>query len=420
MAHQAQALPWQATADHFKFSYKNLGYHDRTNLYPCFKPGQGKQLQRFAKVFARLMDSASAKERKKYPETLTPPKEDEVFIPDSTVKRIATTVKWYKTIWPEDKLSDVERKLPYWRDSFEALIRVQPRREIRQTMDLLRTLIMYGEMLPLLRLATHPDIRLPTMDPYPTGSFEDFGWTDIKNSALIAYVCLNMFFTKPELYNPASRSQKLAEMEEKLGLVYTEEMFDYRNTSSYQKMLTRVTLTRVNSDFGVCALPHRQFFGIDKDMVTTQYANQSLGVGPPAQLLNAKYRSWYVPIASDVSTVYSILYTLVPAQVAFQILNSADYKAKRTTPVPHDPLHADNAKVLKGYLAYCWNVLVRIDMLVKAGGKWIDWEYEVTEVIYHLWGVAHPKMMSLAFSESQHGRGAEDEIDPYRTRMRFV
>jgi hypothetical protein len=423
MAHQAHVLPWQTIADHFKFVYKHKTYHKRTNLYPCFKPGQGKQLQHFARVFARHVNDASTQERKQYPEELLPPEHEEVFIPDSTVKRIAKTVKWYKTIWPGDKLSKAERILPYWLDSFEAIRTTWPLHEVRQSMDLFKTLILYGELEPLLRLAVHPRVRLPALDPYPIGSSADFGWTDIKNSALIAYICLNMFVVKPELYDPTSRTQKLGEMKQKFGLAYSEEMFDYRNTSSYQKLLTHVTYTRWDIDFGVCALPHRHFFGIDKDMITTPYGSQlvrdRIGMGPPSQLFDARYRSWYVPTASDVSKVLYLLQMRVPTELALEIMDFADYTAKRRTPVLNDPLHAENAEELKKYLAYCWKLLVRVDMLIKASGQWVDWEYEVTEVINDLWGVAHPRM-SVTYTTLRYSGRTEGEIDPHRIRRSFI
>ena len=442
MAHQAHALPWQTIADHFKFVYKKRAHHGRTNLYPCFKPGQGNQLQHFARVFARLMDDASAQERKKYPDELVPPEEDEIFISDRTVKRVAKSIKWYKRgcskhtaachtvgsckighLQETLPLSEEERKLPYWRDNFEAVRQDETRHDPRQSVELLKTLLLYDEMEPLLRLAVHPKICLPIHYAYLENDLESW-CTDIKNSALIAYIGLNMFVVKPELHDPTTRSLALAEMKKKYRLAYTPEMFDYRNTSSYQSILTRVTYTSRPHDYGVCALPHREFFGIEKDMITTspysRLLQDRLGQVPPSQLLDARYRSWYVPTASDVSTVLSILQTRVPTELALEILEYADYTAKRRIPVAHDPLHADNAEELKKYLNYCWKVLVRIDMLAKADGRWIDWEYEVTDIIYSLWGVQGSKKMSTTVTEWDYAGRQYGEIDLGRVRRTFI
>jgi hypothetical protein len=443
MAHQAHALPWQTIADHFKFVYKKRAYYGRTNLYPCFKRDQGSQLQHFARVFARLMDHASAQEREKYPEELIPPEEEEIFIPDHTTKRIEKTIKWYKRgcskhtaachsvglcrtgyLEGTPPLSEEERKLPYWRDSFETVQEEWPRYDLRQSVELLKTLLLYNEMEPLLRLVAHPSIRLPmSYARLEYGEVESW-CTDIRHSALTAYIGLNMFVVKPELYDPATRLLTLAEMKKKYRLAYTPEMFDYRNTSAYQNMLTRLTYTSRPHDHSVCPLPHREFFGIEKDMITTSPYSRLLqdrvGQVPPSQLLDARYRLWYVPTASDVSTVLSIVQTRVPAELALEILEHADYTAKRRIPVPNDPLHADNAQELKKYLSYCWKVLVRIDMLVKADGRWIDWEYEVTDVMYDLWGVLGPKKMSTTVSDWEYDGRQEGEIDPGRVRRTFI
>jgi hypothetical protein len=172
----------------------------------------------------------------------------------------------------------------------------------------------------------------------------------------------------------------------------------------------------------VGVLPHRDFFGIEKGMITTSPASpllrDRLGKVAPSQLLDARYRSRFVPAASDVSAVLSILRSRVPTELALEILEFADYKAKRRTPVPHDPLHAENYEELKKYLAYCWKVLVRVDMLVKAGGQWVDWECEVTDMIYALWGVPGSKKMSTR--NWDYNAPNNGEIDTCRVKRTFI
>jgi hypothetical protein len=426
MAHHTHDLPWQAVADHFKFVYKNQAYENRTNLYPCFKRGQGEQLQDFCRVFASLMDNASAQERTHYPR-LTPPEDDEIFITDDMVKRTAKTVAHYKQGYekiPSLSLSEEERKVPFFRKAFYALRRAWPARECCQSLDFLKTLILFDDIQPLLRLAVVPDVEFPHLYAFPEYTSPQHGWNDIKHSALIAYVGLNMFFAKPELYDPTARAHKLEEMVEKYGLSYTPDMFDYRNTFAYQKVLTHVTYARWESDFDVCPLPHREFFGIENGMITTRPGSHllesRLGLVPPSQLLDARYRSWYVPTSSDVSTVRSFLATRLPTELALEVLEHADYTAKRRIPIANDPLHAQNTEVLEKYMADCWRTLVRIDMLVKAHGWWIDWEYEITEVIYELFGVPGPREMSSKIFASHYEGKKEGEIDPWRTRRTFV
>jgi hypothetical protein len=49
-------------------------------------------------------------------------------------------------------------------------------------------------------------------------------------------------------------------------------------------------------------------------------------------------------------------------------------------------LHKDNVDELRIYLDYCWQLLVRCDMLMKSCGKSWDWYGEITECIMDLWG----------------------------------
>lgn len=437
MAHQAHALPWQTLADNFKFVYCNKKYKGVTNLYPCFKPGQGKQLQHFAGVFATLLDDFSAQERRKYPNDLVPPTDDEVFIPDPVVTRIAKTVRWYKTRHPMDMyttpsyqsssskdppLPDSERKIPYWVEMTDECYCIWPKPRAHECIELLKTLLLYGEMEPLFRLATHPDLPLPPLYSFPWEASHEYGWADVKDCALTAYLCLNMFLAKPELHDAASRAYELDALRAAHRLPYAPHMHDYRNTKAYQKMLVQCTWTRSHNAYEVCSLPHREFFGIDAGMVTLspldRYTKDRLGAIPPTEVLNTRYRAWHVPTTADVSAALHALQARVPAEIALEILELAGYTAKRRVPVAHDPLHPDNAEELGKYLRYCWKLLARVDMLVKETGQWIDWEFEVTDAIFNLWGVPYPKM-STTVRRWDYPGSVRNEIDSDRVRRVF-
>jgi hypothetical protein len=78
MSHQAHHLPWQILASNFKFVYENRRYNGYTNLYPLHRPGQGKQLTHFTKVFAQTSEDFARRERAKYPEKYDPAEPEEV------------------------------------------------------------------------------------------------------------------------------------------------------------------------------------------------------------------------------------------------------------------------------------------------------------------------------------------------------
>ncbi|KAF2463437.1 uncharacterized protein BDR25DRAFT_319960 [Lindgomyces ingoldianus] len=428
MAHQSHSLPWQTLADNFKFVHTNARYHGRTNLYPCFKHGQGNQLQHFARVFATLLNDFSTQERAKYPAFYTPPESDEVFISDASVSRIAKTVKEYKAhSWlygdihrPEDlALRPEERRIQFWITNIQDGSRYPPQ-SVHEMLELLKTLLLWGEMDPLFRLAAHSDVWLPRV--WSIETYADHGWADVKNLALTAYICLNVLYLKPELYDATMREEKMKDLKKRNEAIPSPEQFDYRLTSSYQETLVRCTWVRGCDNFDVCTYPHREFYGAPRGTYTQAPWNQreQFGRVHPSYLIEHKFQNKYVPGKHDIPIVINLLGRKgLPAELALLVLDFANYTPQRRLLVPDDPLHPENGEQLRKYLSYCWNLLVRTDMLLKANGSWIDWEYEVTDVIHQLWGVPYPKMSTTVHSFEYKGR-MEHEVDPHRTRRIFV
>ncbi|KAF2020355.1 hypothetical protein BU24DRAFT_205 [Aaosphaeria arxii CBS 175.79] len=421
MAHQAHALPWQTLTDNFKFVHANTRFLGRTNLYPRSKPGQAKQLQHFARVFARVIDEYSAIERKKYGDEHTPPESgDEVVISDETMKKIHNVVKEYMkeyTRWyPDSDRNLFDRTANAW-------IRVSNERnghpdECLLSMDeLLRTLIMFGEMDTLFCLAAHPEIRLRDMWAQGNNFHFDLGGlgpSELKEAALLAYICLNVFYLKPELYDPAMREQMLKERAKRNEKTWSPELYDYRLTAAYQQMLVYTTGTGYPyPHFGAHKIPHREFYGVPFGMYTSQvawYSNinlhltQKYGTLPLQDLVDKDFPQKYVPSKGDMPKVHDIFRALkLPTEITLAILDFADYTPRGRLNTHADPLHIDNASELKKYLAYCWKLLIRVDMLMKAAGTHLDWEHEATEAIYKLFGVPYPQM------SKEHNRPQEDE-----------
>ena len=71
----------------------------------------------------------------------------------------------------------------------------------------------------------------------------------------------------------------------------------------------------------------------------------------------------------------------LPFELALAILEFAEYVPYGRLDIADDPLHPDYEMELRKYLSYCWEVLMRCDMLAKASGKRISWINEVKEVI---------------------------------------
>jgi hypothetical protein len=410
MAHQAHNLPWTLLADNFKFVHSNARYDDRTNLYPCFKPGQGKQLQHFARVFARTINDFSVQERKKFPklEDMTPLEPDEPFISEASAARIARVTKLnvnsptYSARCPS--LTNAERCICYWVMELNEPSWPYPDASLLELLEWLKALLLYGDMEPLFRLAALPDVQLQRVWGYP----DDEGWDELLDTFLTAYILLNVLSLKPELWDPPSRAAKLASLR-RPGTVMSEsksmpENWDYRLTSSYQwTLITSVTARTHKHTENVGTLPHREFFGVEKGTYSSYKrwgdCRDALGKTTLSNLMDEDYKksNHYVHAAHDIPVVINMLGQKgLPTELALEILELAEYsKPKRRTTVADDPLHPQNRDELKKYLSYCWRVLVRVDMLAQANRCRIDWECQVAEKIFRLWGVPYPKMAIL-------------------------
>lgn len=436
MAHQAYALPWQTLADNLKYVHSNPRYHGLTNLYPLSKPAQGKQLQHFAKVFARVLNVYSAIERKKYDEEYSPPAhDDDILISDATAKNINNVVKEFMKVeidnnpsLRDEPLSHRDRTMAPWMTimNFHS---ADPNDDLIWADELLRTLLICGEMETLFRLAAHPHIRLHPMwteDRKFAYDLGGYGFCEVKETALLAYICLNVFFLKPELYDTEMRQQMLKDKANSNTSTLPPDRYDYRLTSAYQQTVLYNTSTGFPwATYGAHKIPHREFFGVPFGMFTLQakwhdrhpYRLSRHGQVPIRDLVDKSSPYQYIPNHSDIPAVISLLQTKkLPTELALQILEFADYTPKGRLPVRDDPLHIENAEELKKYLGYCWKLLVRTDMLLKANGSWLDWEFEVTEAIYKLFGLPYPQMSVVDRERNMD----EDEINGGRTRRRFI
>lgn len=61
-------------------------------------------------------------------------------------------------------------------------------------------------------------------------------------------------------------------------------------------------------------------------------------------------------------------------ELALNVMELAGYEPKRRLNNPHDPLYPCNRKELAQYLKYCWQILVRCDMMAKALDIEIPWK----------------------------------------------
>lgn len=410
MAHQAHTIPWQTLADNLKFMHCNPRNHGITNLYLRKRPNQDKELQYFANGFARALTSYATVERTKYKPFPFPPEPDECVISETAVKKMAATVFGYKRgeIYESNSSSQPTEAL----SKYECT----PRRFISDTYpcegdmnhllseccEQTKTMLMYGEMDALFRLAVHPDVyfhRLWDGDIYANSA--GFGLKKLMDAMLRAYLCLNVLVVKPELWDSASRTAYLKAEEGAHRTTFSHEVYDYRFTAAYQRMLVCCTGIPYGAYYHEAhTYPHRDFFGVPRGMFRYDDPYQGQKTGKPgtgrvADLAEGDFRNFHLASKADVEAALAMLRRKgLPTDVALQVLQWAEYRCVGRLRRRDDPLHVDNADELKKYLSFCWKILVRIDMLVQECGKMLDWESDVADamcVLFELGKTGRPR-----------------------------
>ena len=195
--------------------------------------------------------------------------------------------------------------------------------------------------------------------------------------ALLPYICLNVIHCFPETWDPASGRT---------------DAKDYRRMRIYQYMLKQCTLSGMTSD--VPTHPHRQFFGIADGQFQFSYQDHTqtlphpYGLMPLEKFLHCDlWPPEHNTTPSDIPQVRHILHSKgLPMELVLDIMQRAGYAPRGRLRVPHDPFHPDNREELAKYLRFCWEVLVRCEMLAAALGMAIPWHDVVARVVVRLFG----------------------------------
>jgi hypothetical protein len=418
MAHQAHHLPWETLASNFKFSISNRRYGYKTNLFPLYHEDQTKRLLYFLNAFNQTLRDFSDSERTKYSLEYTAPEPDDVVLTLTTARKIKKTlVTFHSTnffvVYPCEHtplpLSPEYRRMSFWINAVTHKCKsTEP--YCNEAIELTKTLILHNELETLLQVTAHPIMRQTQPRPgfdqwwtFPEDHPRNDGWCEVMRCALMSYICLNVFYLKPNTYDKSFQSQEAI-----------ENQVDYRSTSAYQKMLVRCTGKR---DFDIHTYPHREFFGVIRGRYhfhdwqkPTEY-----GLTPLSKLEHEDYTYTYAPTSLDIPTVEGYLRLKgLPPELIAQILQLADYKMKRRLIVADDPLHPDNAHELRKYLNYCWQLLIRTDIVSRALGQQVEWKSEITECIWELWGESLRKMVEWGYYSYDDRRGWRHLLGPQR------
>ncbi|CAH0046526.1 unnamed protein product [Clonostachys solani] len=430
MSHQAHNIPWNVFGSNLKFRTRVPCADDGAGLHFRFRPTQGKELTHFVDAFTRNIHQHADSERQKYPEAYEVLNSDDIALDDSVSRKITPAVRLWRSE-RRDKLGEVDESpthevchhsepdercscpLPYNQRRMGSFLHKYRLPDCYKFFDdhkdgyigleVFKTLLMHGEMDTLLKICAHPDVGFPSWWDaqlclcYP----QDLG-RDYLEHALDAYLVLNVFLSSfPESWAPSRSSDQ-----------------DYRRTRIYQMIILRVTAIRQGSE--LATHPHRQFFGIARGQfnshsgfkfpMTSKRKDKYSGTNQPygrltyEEFLESQKIMGFLPSVSDVLHVRWVLCEKgLPVEISQLILDTALYRPQRRLKVPHDPLHPENVEELNKYLKFCWQVLVRSEVVAREVGMKIPWKNLLSESIERLLGCSCRKLL-------QWGEPPDDDL----------
>ncbi|KAI8271477.1 hypothetical protein K4K59_012297 [Colletotrichum sp. SAR11_240] len=177
MADELPDLPWTDLAAKFNFIHANPKASDHKDLLPRLEPEPTlvEGINDFIRVFTEAIAEHSARERSKYATEYTSPPHDETLIDDETVREISPLFRRLpKYAHLINNPSCRHRSnppckclVPYSERRVDSLLRRWEYNDCYKfekvnsagwkSWQLLVTMLIYGKMEPLLRLAVHPD-----------------------------------------------------------------------------------------------------------------------------------------------------------------------------------------------------------------------------------------------------------------------
>ena len=182
MADQTPDLPWNLLTSNLHWTspdYCNCGLK---NLLPMHNENQSNDFNEFVKMLAGTIETHAVKERKKYADHYDPPEDTDFVIDEALANKITPTVhRWYDLTF-KDKACDETSCYnshedschcppfpPYqktaaafcqpfgWPDCFEFF---PQEKSGFFNCEIVKTLLIYGEMDPILRVCAHPSVAM--------------------------------------------------------------------------------------------------------------------------------------------------------------------------------------------------------------------------------------------------------------------
>lgn len=182
MAHQAHNIPWTVLASNLRWVPSGPS-GDVPTLRFGTRQQRSKQLIHFFEAFARNIEEHSACERRKYADKYDPPDRDDVILDAATVEKISCTVRRWRHAYdptgykpppwacPGDGVEKCKCPIIPHRNRQASAFLLQyeynPCYRFWQyngnyyfNMEIIKTLLLHGEMDPILRICAHPQSNL--------------------------------------------------------------------------------------------------------------------------------------------------------------------------------------------------------------------------------------------------------------------
>ncbi|KAF8072046.1 hypothetical protein FPV67DRAFT_1447486 [Lyophyllum atratum] len=231
--HQEHTIPWNALASNFKFSRENPHFTPRrTGLFPRNLSTQAQTLNHFVRILHKTITAFSETERAKYGASFDAPTSGNLFSDE------------LRDRYPE-YLDEKNQRIENWIERAKCYYNPPNLGYTTSQADLaevVKILIAENQLETLLMLAHHPEIPLGTLRHLSWG--HHFGFSRVMESALQAYVLLNLFAAA--------------------GLL---ERGEYLETWEYKLMVRTSTQSM---DYPAQQLPHREYLkALPKDTAST-------------------------------------------------------------------------------------------------------------------------------------------------------
>ncbi|KIL89108.1 hypothetical protein FAVG1_07502 [Fusarium avenaceum] len=436
MAYYAEKLPWKDLASAFDLKETNPCQREARDLHIRVQPDTKERLAEFLNAFMQNATADAITERQKYPEKYDVPNANEVIITDDVAERITPTIRRWHTEGKRLDNTDIEsRRIPHRGDlcpheneseqCFCALAHKERKMaafqrkwayndcykfeevngEAFHNLEVFKSLLLHGEMEPILRSCSYEECGLPGWWEQTECSciIGNMGWDVMYKNALRMFIILNLLYCFPETWDKEG------------GLID-----DYRNIKSYQLAIRSSTKSGDLSD--IATYPHRDFFGIEEGQFNSypqpfnfarwksfMKRNESsvrlykemmascdeppsgskcdssdgddhesifnsetyydleyypYGLMSYEEFLNFENPIGYQPHSTDILHVRHMLCEKgLPIELADQAIKTANYTPTRSLPIAGKPFHPGNRAEMDRYLETCWQMIVRCIMV---------------------------------------------------------